>query len=90
MSFSVRHLQMLSWDPYLIDSCRGFYDTRTISVHNLIYTELECVIGLTQFVVKNNRLERIFTKSKAYFALQNLVFYVVGQMRANVQLCKEF
>lgn len=28
--FCLRHLQMFSWDPYLFDCCRGFYDICTV------------------------------------------------------------
>ena len=53
-----------------------------MSVRYRICTELDCATRLTQFVVKSNRLERILSKLKTFFRLQNLVFYVVEQMRA--------
>jgi len=62
----------------------------TISVQYRIYTEMDCAIRLTQFVVKSNRPERILSKSETYFVLQNFVFYAVGQMRTNLQLYRKF
>jgi hypothetical protein len=81
-------------DPYLFGSCRVYYSFKSVirivplSTHYRVCTELDWAIRLIQFILKGNRIERVLSTSETYFVLQSLAFYVVGQTRANVQMCR--